>query len=136
MLADLENAAGDPECVLAAIDEGLATAQESEQNCIDAFLHRLRGDLPLKLNPDDPEPAAVAYNTAVDLSEHQGARTYKLLASLSLAKLYQSTSRPADAHAVLASALEGFSPTPEMPEIGGAQALLVAIEAGAHVRHE
>jgi len=34
-----------------------------------------------------------------------------------LAKLYQSTGRVADAHAVLASALNGFSPTPELPEI-------------------
>jgi hypothetical protein len=54
----------------------------------------------------------------------QGARSYELLASLSLAKLYRSTGRPADAHAVLASALEGFSSTPEMPEIAEAQALL------------
>ena len=46
------------------------------------------------------------------------------------------TGRPAEAHAVLAPALEGFSPTPEMPEIAEAQALLAAIEAGAHVRHE
>jgi hypothetical protein len=35
-----------------------------------------------------------------------------------------ATGRPAEARAVLAPALEGFSPTPEMPEIAGAQALL------------
>ena len=45
-------------------------------------------------------------------------------AALALAKLYQSTGRPAEAHAVLAPALEGFSPTPEMPEIAEAQALI------------
>jgi hypothetical protein len=44
--------------------------------------------------------------------------------ALALAKLYQSTDRPTDAQAVLAPALEGFSPTPEMPEIAEAQALL------------
>ena len=66
----------------------------------------------------------------------QGARSFGLRAALSLAKLYQSTGRPAEAHAVLEPALGGFSPTPEMPEIAEAQALLVAIEAGAHVRHE
>jgi hypothetical protein len=43
---------------------------------------------------------------------------------LSLAKLYQSTGRSAEAHAVLAPALEGFAPTPEMPEIAEAQALI------------
>jgi hypothetical protein len=43
-----------------------------------------------------------------------------------LAKLYQNTNRPADAHAVLAPALEGFAPTPEFPEIAEAQTLLGA----------
>jgi hypothetical protein len=47
-----------------------------------------------------------------------------LQAALALAKLYQSTARPAEAHAALEPALEGFSPTPEMPEIAEAQALL------------
>jgi hypothetical protein len=37
---------------------------------------------------------------------------------------YQSTDRPVEAHAVLAPALEGFSPTPEMAEIAEAQSLL------------
>jgi hypothetical protein len=43
-----------------------------------------------------------------------------------------STSRqaaPADAHAILAPALEGFAPTPEMPEIAEAQALLAALDS-------
>jgi hypothetical protein len=53
-----------------------------------------------------------------------------LLASLSLAKLYQSTARPADARTVLAPALEGFSPTPEMPEIAEARALLEHLARG------
>jgi hypothetical protein len=73
-----------------------------------------------------------AYRTAIAIAKEQSARSYELLASLALAKLYRSTDRPADAHAVLAPALEGFSPTPEMPEIAEAQALLLAIEAGAH----
>ena len=38
-------------------------------------------------------------------------------AALALAKAHQSNGRLAEAHAVLAPALEGFSPTPEMPEI-------------------
>jgi hypothetical protein len=46
-----------------------------------------------------------------------------LRAALSLAKLCQSNGR-AEAHAVLAPALKGFSPTPEMPEIAEAQKLL------------
>ena len=84
----------------------------------------------------NPRPPKKPYQTAIVIAKRQGARTYELLASLALAKLYQSTHRPADAHAALAPALEAFAPTPEMPEIAEAQALLVAIEAGAHARHE
>ena len=90
----------------------------------------------LKRDPANPAPAEEALQTAIAVAKQQGTRSFELRAALSLAKLYQSTGRPADAHAVLAPALEGFSPTPEMPEIAEAQALLAAIEAGAHVRHE
>jgi hypothetical protein len=47
-----------------------------------------------------------------------------LLASLPLARLYLATDRPSEANAVLAPALEGFAPTPEMPEVAEAQALM------------
>jgi predicted ATPase len=135
-LAELEAAAGDHERALALINEGLAMAREGGQRVWDAFLHRLRGDFQLKRDLPNPASAEDAYRTAIATAKEQGARSYELLASLSLAKLYQSTGRPADAHAVLAPALEGFSPTPEMPEIAEAKALLVAVEAGAHVRPE
>jgi hypothetical protein len=48
-------------------------------------------------------------------------------AALSLAKLYQSTGRSANAHAVLAPALDGFLPTFEFPEIEEAQKLLARL---------
>jgi hypothetical protein len=50
-----------------------------------------------------------------------------LRAALSLARLYQSSNRAADAHAALAPALEGFLPTPELPEIAEAQTLLAKL---------
>ena len=135
-LAELEAAAGDHERALALINEGLAMAREGGQRVWDAFLHRLRGDFLLKRDLANPASAEDAYRTAIATAKEQGARSYELRAALALAKLYQSNARPTDAHAVLAPALEGFSPTPEMPEIAEAQALLVAIEAAAHLTHE
>ena len=61
---------------------------------------------------------------AVRAALASSARSLGLQAALKLAKLYQSTGRPAEAHAVLAPALEGFAPTREMPEIAEAEALL------------
>jgi class 3 adenylate cyclase/predicted ATPase len=126
-LAELEAVAGDFEPGLAAISEGLASAQDGGQHYVDAFLHRLRGDILLKHTPADPAAAEYAYQTAIAIAQQQGARSYKLFASLSLAKLYQSTGRPVEAHTVLEPALVGFSPTPEMPEIAEARALLAKL---------
>ena len=102
----------------------------------DAKLLRLRGDILSKRDPANPARAEEAFKTAIAIAKQQGARSYRLLASLSLAKFYQSTARPADAHTVLAPALEGFSPTPEMPEIAEAQALLAALLETDEVKAE
>ena len=103
----------------------------------EAELHRTRGEILLKRDPGNPAPAQDAFLTAIAFAKQQGARSYQLLASLLFAKLYQSTGRPADAHAgVLAPHSKCFAPTPEMLEIAEAQALLLAIEAGVHVRQQ
>jgi predicted ATPase len=124
MLAQLEAATRGPDAALTLIDEGLAIAAETGERFTDAYLHRLRGDILLKRDLADPAPAEDAYRTAIAVAKQQGARSYELLASLSLAKLYGSNGRRTDAHAVLAPALTGFSPAPELPEIAEAQALL------------
>ena len=81
----------------------------------------------LKRDAVNTAPAEEAFLTAIAVAQQQKARSFELQAALSLAKLYQSTGRAADAHAVLAPALEGFSPTPEFPEIAEAQALLAML---------
>jgi predicted ATPase len=109
---------------LTRIDEALALAGKTGEHWSDAFLHRLRGDILLKRDPANTTPAEDAFLTAIAIAQQQKARSFELRAALSLAKLCHSTDRPADAHAVLASALKGFSPTPEFPEIAEAQTLL------------
>ena len=75
-------------------------------------------------------PAEETYKIAIAVAKEQGARSYELLAARALAKLCQLTRRPAEAKAVLASALERFSPTPEMPAIAEAQALMERLAQG------
>jgi class 3 adenylate cyclase/predicted negative regulator of RcsB-dependent stress response len=133
-LAEAEAAAGDLDHALAVLDEGLATADRLGHRTFEADLHRARGEILLKQNPTDPAPAEEAFLTAIAIAKHQGARSFSLRAALSLAKLYQSTDRPAEAQAVLAPALDGFLPTPEMPEIAEGQALLAALAETEPVR--
>jgi class 3 adenylate cyclase/predicted ATPase len=127
LLAELEFQTHGAESALAHVDEALVLARRVEQHCNLPFAHLLRGDILLKRDAADPVPAEEAYRDAIAIAQQQGARSWGLRAALSLAKLYQSTGRPADAHAFLAPALEGFSPTPKMPEIAEAQALLLRL---------
>jgi len=85
----------------------------------------------LTRDPANPAPAEEALLTAIAVAKQQATRSFELRAALSLAKLYQSTGRPADAHAVLAPALEGFAPTPKMPEIAEARALPRALNGSS-----
>ena len=108
------------------IDEALALAGETGEHWSDAFLHRLRGKILLKRYPANMTPAEDALLAAVTIAQQQKARSFELRAALDLARLYNSTSRTADAHALLASALKGFSPTQEFPEIAEVQMFLAA----------
>jgi predicted ATPase len=124
LLAELEAEGQDAEGASSRIDGALALAVETGERWTDALLHRIRGDILLKVRPDDPAPAEQAFLAAIAVAREQGARSFCLQAALKLAKLYQSTARPVEAHAVLAPALEGFTPTPEFPEIEEAETLL------------
>ena len=112
---------------LTILDKALATSDRTGHRAFDAELHRARGEILLKRDPANPVPAGNAFLTAIVVAKRQATRSFELRAALSLAKLYQSTRRPADAYAVLVPALEGFSPTPEMAEIAEAQALLAEL---------
>ena len=133
-LAEAEARAGDTASALSILDEALATSERTGHRTFDAELHRVRGEMLLKRDPATAAPAEEALLTAIAVSKRQATRSFELRATLSLAKLYQSTGRPADAHAVLAPALEGFGPTPEMPEIAEAQTLLAALAKNERVR--
>ena len=135
-LAEAEARAGDVDRALAVLNEALATSEQTGHHTFEADLHRALGEMLLKRDPSNPAPAEAAFGRAIEIASGQGTRSFELGAALALAKLYQSTARPLEAYTVLAPALEGFSPTPEMPEIAEAQALLATIEAGAHVGHE
>jgi predicted ATPase len=126
LLADIE-VEDDAEGALTRIDEALALAGDTGEHWSDAYLHRCRGEILLKRDPANTTPAEDAFLTAIAIAQQQKVRSFELRAALSLAKLYHSTDRPADAHAVLASALKGFSPTPEFPEIAEAQMLLATL---------
>ena len=128
-LAEAEAEADEIESALARIDHAVALTERTGQRWNEADTHRIRGEILLKRDPGKTAPAEDAFLTAIAIAQQQRARSFELRAALSLAKLYQKSNRVADAHAVLAPALECFSPTPEFPEIEQAQKLLAVLAA-------
>jgi predicted ATPase len=124
LVADLEAKVGHLDRALGSLDLALAIAEENGEHWTDSLLHRLTGEILLNRDSSNVAPAEGAFRAAIAVAKSQGARAYELVASLSLAKLYQSIDRTIEAGDVLAPALEGFSPTPELPQIAEARALM------------
>jgi predicted ATPase len=133
-LAELEAEGDDAGAALRRIDEALAVANETGVRWTDPLLHRIRGAILLKRDPTNPGAGEEALLAAITIAQAQKARSFELRAAVSLARLYESTGRPVDAHAILSSAIEGFTPTPEMHEIEEAQALLAALAESEEVK--
>jgi hypothetical protein len=60
-------------------------------------------------------------------SRSAGTRCFALIKAHRAAKLCRAANRDADAHAVLAPAVEGFPPTQHFPELAEAQPFLAAL---------
>jgi class 3 adenylate cyclase/tetratricopeptide (TPR) repeat protein len=132
-LADLEVASGATEDALTTIEQGLQLANDTGNQGFLAPLYAIRGDA---LAACDPASAEGAYREAISIAREQGGRTFALQAALPLARVLQSTNRPSDAYEVLSLALDGFAPSPELPAIAEAQALLASLMDGDVVKEE
>jgi predicted ATPase len=126
-LAEAEAAAGETNVGLRRLDDALAEAGRTEELWYGAEMHRIHGEILLRREPADTAPAEQCLQTAIAIAQSQQARSFGLRAALSLAKLYRAANRDADAHAVLAPAVEGFPPTRQFPELTEAQSLLAAL---------
>jgi predicted ATPase len=127
-LAEVEASADDTDAGLQRLDDALAELERTER-WYEAEMHRIRGEILLKRDPADLASAEQALQTAIAIPQLQTARSFELRAALSLAKLYRAANRDADAHAVLAPAVESFPPTHQFPELTEAQALLSMLSA-------
>ena len=127
-LAEAEARAGDPDRAIAILDEALATVDRMGYRAFEAELHRVARRNPAQARPR--QPRARRRRLPDRHRRREAAEAHAASNCARRCRWPSSTNRPValvDAHAVLAPALEGFAPTPEMPEIAEAQALLAAL---------
>ena len=127
VLAEAEASAGETDAGLRRLDDTLAAMERTEERLYGAEMHRIRAEILLKRDLANTGAAEQSLQAAIAIAQSQKARSFELRAALSLAKLYRAANRDADAHAVLAPAVEGFPPTRQLPELTEAQTLLAAV---------
>jgi hypothetical protein len=129
-------ARGDLNGALELATEALASARRQGDLDTESRIVRLRGDLLLALastatQPDDLiEQAEQAFREAIEIAGRQHAKSLELRAAISLARLWQSRGRVADARELLADVYGWFTEGFDTRDLRAAAALLAELEAG------
>ena len=89
LLAEAYGQVGQPEAGLTCLAEALTLAQATEERWWEAEVHRLKGELLLRLPlPEIPQVTACLHQ-ALDVACRQQAKALELRAALSLSRLWQ-----------------------------------------------
>ncbi len=140
LLAEAHGKIGRTEEGLAAVAEALDWAHDNGGCYYDAELYRLKGELMLQqfnvqrsmFNVENPQSAfcnpqleAEAYfQKAIEIARQQQAKSLELRATTSLARLWQSQGKKAEAHKLLSEVYNWFTEGFDTKDLQEAKALL------------
>jgi predicted ATPase len=112
------------------LDEALAVISEHGVRVWEAEVRRLRGEARLASSPDGAGHAEADLLQALAVARQQEARSHELRAAMSLARLWQSTRRRAEARDTLRQVYAWFTEGFDTRDLKAARALLDELEAG------
>ena len=128
-LADAHRLAGETEDGLAAIGDGVEAGQGSGELWWHAELHCLRGVILMQCGQESFEEAETAFRVAIEIAQSQEAKAWELRAATSLARLWQSQGRSAEARDLLAPVYGWFTEGFDSADLTDARTLLDALES-------
>jgi TOMM system kinase/cyclase fusion protein len=126
---------------LTVLAEVLAVVDKTEERYYEAELYRLKGTLVLQSgpasevsnpqsltpNPQTEAEAEACFQKAIEISRHQQAKSLELRAVMSLARLWQSQGKQAEARQMLAEIYNWFTEGFDTKDLQEAKALLEAL---------
>jgi DNA-binding SARP family transcriptional activator/predicted ATPase len=121
-LAEALGQAGQPGEGLSVLDEALAQVEKTRGRCYEAELHRLKGELLLKVS--DEAGAEASFNEALSVARRQQAKSWELRATTSLARLWQTQGKQDQARVTLAEIYDWFTEGFDTADLMEAKALL------------
>jgi predicted ATPase len=122
LLGDTFGRSGQPDVGLLLLPQAIDLLARTEDRWCEAELHRLHGEL-FRM-ADQPVEAEAAFQRAIRVAQTQHARQWELRSAVSLARLYQSQGRLAEASPALVSALAWFGEENFTAELSQARELL------------
>jgi class 3 adenylate cyclase/predicted ATPase len=127
VLADACRHLGQIEPGLRAVDEGLELVRQYRENWYEAELLRLRGELLLAQSKPDETQAEACFQQSLEVARRQGARSWELRTSLSLARLWRKQGQRDRARQVLTKAYNWFTEGFDMRDQQEARQLLAEL---------
>jgi predicted ATPase len=107
----------------------MAVAQQTHELWYLAELHRMQGEWSLADGECDAATAESEFRRAIEIAQPQDAKALELRAATSLARLWQSQGKSAEAHALLAPVYDWFSEGFDNADLKDARALLEVMDS-------
>ena len=141
LVARVSQNLGRSTAALAAVSDGLATAQQSGRHYWEAELHRLSGVLRLEAeggagpgaSPSTTSAAESHFLRAIEIARRQRARSLELRGAMSLGRLWAVTGRAPEAYALLSGVHAWFTEGLDSADLVEARSLLEELRAAAAV---
>jgi predicted ATPase len=106
------------------ISEAMAVAEATKESWYDAEVNRIAGEIVLKSPERDVVKAATYFERALAVARHQQAKSWKLRAAMSMARLWRDQGKRQQAHDLLAPVYGWFTEGFDSLDLKQAKALL------------
>jgi predicted ATPase len=123
MVADATAKSDHPERGLPMVADALAEAEQTGVRDHLAELHRLRGEMLLATSAD-PAEAEASFDQALTIARQQKARLFELRTAMSLARLWRTQGKQAEARNTLKEVYDWFTEGFDLADLKEARALL------------
>ena len=122
LLADGYRKVQQPQNGLRQLLEAISVTDRTQVRYYEAEMHRVRGELFLSMHDDGA--AEASFRKAINVAQHQSAKTWELRAAMSLARLWRDQSKTQQARELLAPVYGWFTEGFDTLDLKEAKALL------------
>ncbi|MCK1620764.1 adenylate cyclase [Bradyrhizobium sp. 159] len=135
LLAEVHGRSGAVDEGLDLVTEALARVEETGERWFEAELHRMMGELMLRLPKADASTAEARFGHAAATAREQRAKLWELRAATRLARLWTEQGRRGEAHNLLTPLYSQFTEGFGTPDLQAARAILQETTASSEPKN-